>query len=424
MKISWNGFSKKSYHERLELLRAQAFLSPEKQRSLEQDEQVSLAVADQLSENVVGTFSLPYSIIPELLVNGQDYTVPYVTEEPSVVAAASYASKIIKRAGGFTAQVHERQMIGQVALYQVADPEQAQAKIASKKAELLELANQAYPSIVKRGGGARDLRVEQIKGETDFLVVYLHIDTQEAMGANMLNTMLESLKPVLEELSQGQSLMGILSNYATDSLVTASCRIAFRYLSPQKDQGREIAEKITLASQFAQADPYRAATHNKGIFNGIDAILIATGNDWRAIEAGAHAFASRDGRYQGLSQWKLDMEREELVGQMTLPMPVATKGGSIGLNPRVALSHELLGNPSAKELAQIIVSIGLAQNFAALKALVSTGIQQGHMKLQAKSLALLAGASETEVAPLVERLIADKTFNLETAQRYLENLRS
>jgi len=315
-------------------------------------------------------------------------------------------------------------MIGQVALYQVDDPELAQEKIASKKAELLELANQAYPSIVKRGGGARDLHVEQIKGETDFLVVYLHVDTQEAMGANMLNTMLEALKPVLEELSQGLSLMGILSNYATDSLVTASCRIAFRYLSRQKDQGREIAEKIALASQFAQADPYRAATHNKGIFNGIDAILIATGNDWRAIEAGAHAFASRDGCYQGLSRWMLDLEREELVGEMTLPMPVATKGGSIGLNPRVALSHELLGNPSAKELAQLIVSIGLAQNFAALKALVSTGIQQGHMKLQAKSLALLAGASESEVAPLVERLIAEKTFNLETAQRYLENLRS
>ena len=424
MKISWNGFSKKSYQERLELLKAQALLSPERQESLEQNEQMSVTVADQLSENVVGTFSLPYSLVPEVLVNGQEYTVPYVTEEPSVVAAASYASKIIKRAGGFTAQVHQRQMIGQVALYQVANPEQAQEKIASKKAELLELANQAYPSIVKRGGGARDLRVEQIKGETDFLVAYLHVDTQEAMGANMLNTMLEALKPVLEELSQGQSLMGILSNYATDSLVTASCHVAFRYLSRQKDQGREIAEKIALASQFAQSDPYRAATHNKGIFNGIDAILIATGNDWRAIEAGAHAFASRDGHYQGLSQWTLDLEREELVGEMTLPMPVATKGGSIGLNPRVALSHELLGNPSAKELAQIIVSIGLAQNFAALKALVSTGIQQGHMKLQAKSLALLAGASESEVAPLVERLIADKIFNLETAQRYLENLRS
>ena len=424
MKISWNGFSKKSYQERLELLKAQALLSPERQESLEQNEQMSVTVADQLSENVVGTFSLPYSLVPEVLVNGQEYTVPYVTEEPSVVAAASYASKIIKRAGGVTAQVRQRQMIGQVALYQVANPKQAQEEIASKKAELLELANQAYPSIVKRGGGARDLHIEQIKGETDFLVVYLHVDTQEAMGANMLNTMLEALKPVLEELSQGQSLMGILSNYATDSLVTASCRIAFRYLSRQKDQGREIAEKIALASQFAQSDPYRAATHNKGIFNGIDAVLIATGNDWRAIGAGAHAFASREGHYQGLSQWTLDLEREELVGEVTLPMPVATKGGSIGLNPRVALSHELLGNPSAKELAQLIVSIGLAQNFAALKALVSTGIQQGHMKLQAKSLALLAGASESEVAPLVERLIADKTFNLETAQRYLENLRS
>lgn len=423
MKISWNGFSKKSYQERLELLKAQALLSPERQVSLEQDEQMSVTVADQLSENVVGTFSLPYSLVPEVLVNGQEYTVPYVTEEPSVVAAASYASKIIKRAGGFTAQVHERQMIGQVALYQVANPEQAQEKIAGKKAELLELANQAYPSIVKRGGGARDLHVEQIKGETDFLVVYLHVDTQEAMGANMLNTMLEALKPVLEELSQGQSLMGILSNYATDSLVTASCRIAFRYLSRQKDQGREIAEKIALASQFAQADPYRAATHNKGIFNGIDAILIATGNDWRAIEAGAHAFASRDGHYQGLSHWMMDLETEELIGELTMPMPVATKGGSIGLNPRVVLSHELLGHPSAKELAQIIVSIGLAQNFAALKALVSTGIQHGHMKLQAKSLALLAGATEAEVPKLVECLIAEKTFNLEKAQTLLKKFR-
>ena len=424
MKKSWNGFSKKSTQERLELLKAQALISLESQSSLENNENLSLATADQLSENVVGTFSLPYSLVPELLVNGKEYTVPYVTEEPSVVAAASFASKIIKRGGGFTAQVHQRQMIGQVALYQVPDRSLATEIIISKKSNLLELANQAYPSIVKRGGGARDLHVEQVTDEAEFLVVYLHVDTQEAMGANMLNTMLEALKPVLEELSQGQSLMGILSNYATDSLVTATCRIAFRYLSRQKDEAREIAEKMALASQFAQADPYRAATHNKGIFNGLDAILIATGNDWRAIEAGAHAFASRDGAYRGLSRWTLDLEKEELVGEMTLPMPVATKGGSIGLNPRVVLSHELLGYPSAKELAQVIVSIGLAQNFAALKALVSTGIQHGHMKLQAKSLALLAGANETEVAPLVERLIAEKTFNLEIARRYLETLRS
>ena len=424
MKKNWNGFAKKSIQERLELVKSQALTSIEAQESLEQNENLSLAVADQLSENVVGTFSLPYSVVPEVLVNGQEYTVPYVTEEPSVVAAASFASKIIKRTGGFTAQVHQRQMIGQVALYQVPDRDKACQAILSQKAELLEQANQSYPSIVKRGGGARELTVEKISGETDFLVVYLHVDTQEAMGANMLNTMLEALKPSLEALSQGQSLMGILSNYATDSLVTATCRIAFRYLSRQKDEARELAEKMVLASQFAQADPYRAATHNKGIFNGIDAFLIATGNDWRAIEAGAHAYASRDGSYRGLSRWTIDLETEELVGEMTLPMPVATKGGSIGLNPRVVLSHELLGHPTAKELAQIIVSMGLAQNFAALKALVSTGIQYGHMKLQAKSLALLAGAGESEVSQLVAKLIAEKIFNLEKAQELLSEIRS
>lgn len=424
MKKNWNGFAKKSIEERLELVKAQALTSLEAQKSLERNENLSLAVADQLSENVVGTFSLPYSVVPEVLVNGKEYTVPYVTEEPSVVAAASFANKIIKRAGGFSARVHQRQMIGQVALYNFPDEEQARQNILDKKASLLEMANRAYPSIVKRGGGARDLHVEQISGETDFLVVYLHVDTQEAMGANMLNTMLEALKPSLEELSQGQSLMGILSNYATDSLVTATCRLGFRYLSRQKDEARELAQKMVLASQFAQADPYRAATHNKGIFNGIDALLIATGNDWRAIEAGAHAYASHDGSYRGLSRWTIDLETEELVGEMTLPMSVATKGGSIGLNPRVVLSHELLGHPTAKELAQIIVSMGLAQNFAALKALVSTGIQYGHMKLQAKSLALLAGARETEVSELVAKLIAEKIFNLEKAQELLSEIRS
>ena len=423
MKKNWNGFAKKSIQERLEFVKSQALTSMEAQESLEQNENLSIAVADQLSENVVGTFSLPYSVVPEVLVNGQEYTVPYVTEEPSVVAAASFASKIIKRAGGFTAQVHQRQMIGQVALYQVPDRDKACQAILSQKAELLEQANQAYPSIVKRGGGARELTVEKISGEADFLVVYLHVDTQEAMGANMLNTMLEALKPSLEALSQGQSLMGILSNYATDSLVTATCRIAFRYLSRQKDEARELAEKMVLASQFAQADPYRAATHNKGIFNGIDALLIATGNDWRAIEAGAHAYASRNGTYQGLTTWSIKEATQTLYGEITLPLPIATKGGSIGLNPTVQVSFDLLKHPTAKELASIIASIGLAQNFAALKALVSTGIQHGHMKLQAKSLALLAGAQNTEVAPLVSQLISEKNFSLKRAQEILEAFR-
>ena len=283
MKINWSGFSKKTYPERLKTLRDSDLLSHELQENLEKNETLSVAIADQLSENVVGTFSLPFSIVPEVIVNNQAYTVPYVTEEPSVVAAASFACKIINRSGGFSAHVHQRLMIGQVALYQVPDREQACQEILNQKDQLLEIANQAYPSIVKRGGGARELRVEKVSGQTDFLVVYLHVDTQEAMGANMLNTMLEALKPHLESLSRGQSLMGILSNYATESLVTSSCRIAFRYLSPNKDEARELADKIVLASHFAQADPYRAATHNKGIFNGIDALLIATGNDWRAI---------------------------------------------------------------------------------------------------------------------------------------------
>ena len=238
----------------------------------------------------------------------------------------------------------------------------------------------------------------------------------------MLNTMLEALKPVLEELSQGQSLMGILSNYATDSLVTASCRIAFRYLSRQNDQGREIAEKIALASQFAQADPYRAATHNKGIMNGIDAVVIATGNDWRAIEAGAHAYASLSGTYQPFSKWFIH-DGKELVGTLSIPMPIGTVGGSIAIHPAAQFAHELLMNPSAKELAAIIASIGLAQNFAALKALVTDGIQKGHMNLQVKSLALTAGATEEEIPQIIQLLKEQKHFNLETVQKILESIR-
>ena len=239
----------------------------------------------------------------------------------------------------------------------------------------------------------------------------------------MLNTMLEALVDPLEELSGGQGLMAILSNLATDALVTARCHIDYRFLSRDPKEAAEIAQKIALASQLAAVDPYRAATHNKGIFNGIDAVVLATGNDWRAIEAGGHTYASRSGQALGLSNWMDHPEQQVLEGQLTLPMPIATKGGSIGLNPSVQVAHELLGNPDAQTLARIIVSVGLAQNFAALKALVSTGIQHGHMKLQAKSLALLAGATPSEVAPVVQALLEDKPFNLEKAQAVLEEIR-
>ena len=414
------GFAKLSPTERIEALLKEGLLTWDEAQILKEQKGLPLSIADQLTENVLSTFDLPFSLAPYFLINGRDYVLPMVTEEPSVVAAASFAAKLIQRSGGFTTQVHQRQMIGEIALSDVKDVEMATKRILEDKETLLQLANEAYPSIVKRGGGARDLWVEN-KG--NFLIVYLAVDPKEAMGANMLNTMLEALTDRIQELSGGQALMAILSNLATRSLVSARCTIDFKALSRNPEEAIEIAHRMELASQLAQVDPYRAATHNKGIFNGIDALVLATGNDWRAIEAGGHAYAAQSGRYKGLSQWKNQPEEKKLYGEITLPMPVATKGGSIGLNPTVQVSHRLLGEPSAIELAGIIASLGLAQNFAALKALVTTGIQAGHMKLQARSLALLAGAKEEEVPRLVSQLLENKPFNLEKAQTLLQELR-
>lgn len=414
------GFAKLSPTERIEALLKEGLLTWDEAQILKEQKGLPLSIADQLTENVLSTFDLPFSLAPYFLINGRDYVLPMVTEEPSVVAAASFAAKLIQRSGGFTTQVHQRQMIGEIALTDVEDMEVASKRILEDKEALLQLANEAYPSIVKRGGGARDLWVEN-KG--DFLIVYLAVDPKEAMGANMLNTMLEALTDRIQELSGGQALMAILSNLATRSLVSARCAIDFKALSRNPEEAIEIAHRMELASQLAQVDPYRAATHNKGIFNGIDALVLATGNDWRAIEAGAHAYAAQNGSYKGLSHWTSHPEEKKLYGEITLPMPVATKGGSIGLNPTVQVSHRLLGEPSAIELAGIIASLGLAQNFAALKALVTTGIQAGHMKLQARSLALLAGAKEEEVPRLVSQLLENKPFNLEKAQTLLQELR-
>ena len=418
-KISWTGFSKKSPEERIHDLEEQDFLADSSLEIVTNQDLLSLSLANQMAENVIGRIALPFSLVPDVLVNGKVYQVPYVTEEPSVVAAASFAAKIIKRSGGFLTTVHNRKMIGQVALYDVQDSQHTKESILNQKQQLLEIANAAHPSIVKRGGGACDLTLE-IK--EDFLIVYLMVDTKEAMGANMVNTMMEALSSPLEDISKGKSLMSILSNYATESLVTATCRVDLRFLSRQKEEAIKLAQKMTMASQLAQIDPYRASTHNKGIFNGIDAIVLATGNDWRAIEAGAHTYAVKDGQYRGLSRWSYKVDDNCLEGTLTLPMPVATKGGSIGINPSVHLAHDLLGRPNAKELASIILSIGLTQNFAALKALVSTGIQAGHMKLQAKSLALLAGAKEEQISEVVKQLLGSKHMNLETAQKIVNKL--
>ena len=414
----FSGFYKKTRQERIAILKQARSFSELGAEILIQDTNLPEAIAGKMAENHLGTFALPFSVVPEFLLDGQEYSLPMVTEEPSVIAACSFAAKVIGRSGGFTATVHERLMIGEVALYDVPEPQVALEKILAETETILSLANQAHPSIVKRGGGARKIQAE-IKGA--FLIVYLSVDVLEAMGANILNTMLEGIKDYLEELSQGQALMAILSNYATESLVTAKCQIAISSLGTSVVLAQKTAKKIALASQLAQVDTYRAATHNKGIFNGIDALVVATGNDWRAIEAGAHAYAARDGHYRGLSTWTI--ERDYLQGQMTLPLPIAAVGGSIGLNPKVQAAFDILGHPNAKTLASLVVATGLCQNFAALRALVTTGIQQGHMKLHAKSLAILAGAKESEIDTIAQQLRQEKHTNLETAQKLLSTLR-
>ena len=418
MEKIWSGFYKKDINERLEVVEKTGILSEEHFQLLKNNEVLDFSMANNMVENVIGTFSLPFSVVPNFIVDGKQYVVPFVTEEPSVVAACSNAGKIVAKSGGFKTEVLDRKMIGHVALYNIVDTNGAVECILQSKELLLKTANEAYPSIVERGGGACDIEVKVLSEDgTDFVVVYLIVDTLEAMGANMLNTMLEALKVSLESLTEGVALMAILSNYATRSLVTAKCTIPFGELG---NDGEYLAKRIELASKFAKADVYRAATHNKGIFNGIDSVVIASGNDWRAIEAACQSYATKDGKYQGLSKWYCDEKNNMLVGEITLPMPVASVGGSIGINPTVKVARGLLNNPDAKTLASIIVSVGLAQNLAALKALVGDGIQKGHMKLHAKSLAILAGASNDNIELIVEELRNEKHMNLASAKKIVE----
>ena len=416
----WSRFYKKNRAERLEVIEQSNILEEEYLNLLKDNTVLGYDTANNMVENVIGTFSLPFSVVPNFVVNNKSYVVPMVTEEPSVVAACSNAGKIVVSSGGFTTTIHDRKMIGHVALYNITDTSSAEQTILENKDLLLKTANEAYPSIVQRGGGAKDINVRVLtEDDTTFVVVYLIVDTLEAMGANMLNTMLEALKVSLETITDGTALMAILSNYATSSLVTSSCAIPFEKLG---ENGKYLAERIELASKFAQSDVYRAATHNKGIFNGIDSIVIASGNDWRAIEASCQSYAVKNGKYKGLSTWRCDSENNLLIGELTVPMPVASVGGSIGINPSVKVARQILNNPDAKTLASIITSVGLAQNLAALKALVGDGIQKGHMKLHAKSLAILAGATNDNLDLIVEKLREQKHMNLAIAKQIVSEL--
>jgi hydroxymethylglutaryl-CoA reductase len=391
------GFYKLSLEERRARLAEACELGPVDTAHLAAATPLDCATADHMIENVIGTYALPLGVGLNFQINGRDYLVPMVVEEPSVVAAASNAARMIREGGGFQAEADDPIMIAQVQLTEVADPEHAKRRIDAHANEIVAAANAAQPGLCARGGGARGIEVrilaEPSERESGMLVVHLHVDCRDAMGANLVNTMAERVADRLAELSSGRVGLRILSNLADRRCVRARGRIPFAALASEKDgqEGAEVARGIASASRFAELDPYRAATHNKGIMNGVDAVVIACGNDWRGIEAGAHAWAARNGSYGPLTTWTLD--GDALRGAIELPLAVATVGGHLELNPRARLSLRVLGAASARDLAAVMAAVGLGQNLAALRALVTEGIQRGHMALHARGLALRARAS-------------------------------
>lgn len=416
-----NGFSKyyqKDRQTRLDILVQQKKLTQAEVDSLI-DPKLDITLGDTMIENFITQYQIPEGLALNYVIDGKEYLIPMVTEEPSVIAAASHGAAIVKRSGGFTSELKERLMIGQIVIEQVKDATKLAQELEQKQAKLLQLANEAHPSIVCRGGGAREIKVRILA--PDLISLDLIVDVKEAMGANMLNTMLEACASYLRTELNTEILLSILSNYATRCLVKVTCEIPVSELTKGELAGEKIAQKIATASRLAQLDPYRATTHNKGIMNGIDAVVIASGNDWRAIEAGAHAYATRNGSYQGLSTWQV--KGDKLIGELELPLPLGSVGGSVSIVPLVKLNHRLLELQDAKELEKIVAAVGLGQNLAALYALVTDGIQKGHMKLQLKSLAVAVGASPSEVSAVVAGLLAKKARDSATAKQILEEIR-
>jgi hydroxymethylglutaryl-CoA reductase len=376
------------------------------------------AKASHMIENVVGVFGLPQGIAINFPVNGTLYQVPLVVEEPSIVAALSFAALTAEKNGGFQASADTPLIYGQIQLIQLADLSQAKQVIEREAPNILALANTFMPSMAARGGGAVALRVRELASpnlDTTMLVVDISFDTKDAMGANAVNSVCEAVAPKLEELSGGRALLKILSNLADQALARAQVRIKPSSLSTKTMAGDELRDRIVLANEFALADPYRAATHNKGIMNGIDPVAVATGNDWRSIEAAAHAYAARDGQYRALTHWRVN-EDAELVGSIELPIKVGTVGGSLQSNPAVKANLRMLGISDAPTLAGLMAAVGLAQNFSALRALVSDGIQQGHMSLHARSVALSAEVPDALFEQVVKRMIDEGDIKVSRAK--------
>jgi len=418
------GFYKQSLAERLDTVAARAGLNSEQRAALGRVGGLSADQADHMIENVVGLHALPLGVAANFVVNGREVLVPMAIEEPSVVAGASFMARLARAGGGFFAHVTEPHMIGQMQILDVDDVHSARLRLLEQKAQLLDLANQVDPVLIKFGGGARDLEVRLIAESPigPFLVAHLIYDTRDAMGANAVNTACETLAPAIEQICGGRVHLRILSNLADRRLARARCAIPAAELAFDDYTGERVRDGIVEAYAFAAADPYRAATHNKGIMNGVDAVVIATGNDWRAIEAGAHAYAARSGRYTSLSTWAVDGEGR-LAGTLEMPMAVGIIGGATKVHPTAQAALKVMGVTTARALAEIIVSVGLAQNLAALRALATEGIQRGHMTLHARQVAIAAGASGALIEQVAGRLVAEKTVRIDRAEAILAELR-
>jgi len=419
-----SGFYNMTLEERRAKLSEASGLTPEN-LSAWNEGGLSAESADHMIENVIGMHSLPLGIALNFQVNGKDVLVPMTLEEPSVVAGASFMAKLARAGGGFKATTSEPHMIGQMQVLDLENVHLAQLSLLEHKVELLEEADSVDPVLKKFGGGARNLEVRVITESPigPFLVVHLIYDVRDAMGANAVNTACERLAPRIETITGGRVHLRILSNLADHRLARARCTIPVNELGFDDFSGEKVRNGIIEAWAFAASDPYRAATHNKGIMNGVDSVVIATGNDWRAIEAGAHAYAARSGKYTSLSTWGKDKDGN-LVGTLEMPMAVGIVGGATKVHPAAQAAVKLMGVKTASELAEIIVSVGLAQNMAALRALATEGIQRGHMSLHARQVAIAAGASGELIEKVASQMVAEKVVRIDRAEEILKDLQA
>lgn len=410
------GFYKLSVDERLEKVKEFAGLTDEEVKHLRSGG-LDLDKADHMIENVIGMISLPLGIATNFLINDREYLIPLAVEEPSVVAAASNAAKIAREGGGFKTSSTDPIMISQVQLV-VDDPVKASKQILDKKKDIMKLADEQDKILLKHGGGCRDLKVRIFETESDtIVVVHLHVDVRDAMGANVVNTMAEAVAPYIEKLTGGRVYLRILSNYAVERIARAGAVFPREALG-----GDEVVDGIVKAYEFAAADVYRAVTHNKGVMNGITSVVFATGNDTRAIEAGAHAYAARDGVYTSLTKWWKD-QAGDLVGSIKVPLAFGLIGGATKVHPVAKTAVKILGVKTAQELAEVAASVGLAQNLAALRALATDGIQKGHMSLHARNIAVMAGAKSEEVEEVAKKMAKEGKVKVEHAEKLLKELR-